>query len=561
MPPSVTTWSRLEPVAREQSMEHALRAEVRDPLWMLARQWQVGEFLGDDAGSPVCATVQCETVPLTSYRPGAAAGAPLAFAPDLPLEARMEREPVTLGLRGSVRLGTLFERWLAEAGAGAHVGAFRTEYEIAAAGPAGLPDPDADRVRLLAAGRVTDGEALAQAALAAADPADVAPIPALPDGRDEAAAVVARLRDHRRSLFSEPAGDRAWAPDRLEHEFAVGAESSAGAVGLHARDVRAATLDWHAFNVGDALAAAGGAEPTVRRQTLIPNLVSFRGMPNDRWWEFEEGTIDFGRLDVAHVDLAKLLVMEFALVYGNDWFELPVRLPASSLSRVTHLVVTDTFGERTVVRPTASSDGPKTTPWRMFALTGDRADHLLLAPTLRDSLDGPELDRVVMLRDDMAALGWAVEERVRSQLDRPLDAHEAYFARVRELPAPLPEPVFRDEPDIDYRVGTEVPDNWIPLVPVQNGPRSFVFRRGVMGGALGRPAVSPLLEPGGPYYIAEEAIPRAGVRVTRRFRRARGPDGSTHVWLAREAAAGRGPGASGLAFDVLVPRAGDAVTA
>ena len=30
--------------------DRALRAEVRDPLWMLTRQWQMGEFQGDDAG-------------------------------------------------------------------------------------------------------------------------------------------------------------------------------------------------------------------------------------------------------------------------------------------------------------------------------------------------------------------------------------------------------------------------------------------------------------------------------------------------------------------------------
>ena len=28
-------------------------AEVRDALWMLTRQWQMGEFEGDDAGSPI----------------------------------------------------------------------------------------------------------------------------------------------------------------------------------------------------------------------------------------------------------------------------------------------------------------------------------------------------------------------------------------------------------------------------------------------------------------------------------------------------------------------------
>ena len=33
------------------SFDRALRVEVRDALWMLTRQWQTGEFQGEDAGS------------------------------------------------------------------------------------------------------------------------------------------------------------------------------------------------------------------------------------------------------------------------------------------------------------------------------------------------------------------------------------------------------------------------------------------------------------------------------------------------------------------------------
>ncbi len=68
--PSITTWTRLEPHPREGSMQRSLQAQIRDPLWMLARQWQVGEFLGDDGGSPVQATLGVEQRSITTYRPG-----------------------------------------------------------------------------------------------------------------------------------------------------------------------------------------------------------------------------------------------------------------------------------------------------------------------------------------------------------------------------------------------------------------------------------------------------------------------------------------------------------
>ena len=50
--PTVTTWNRLEGRPRREDFDRALKAEVRDALWMISKQWQMGEFIGDDAGSP-----------------------------------------------------------------------------------------------------------------------------------------------------------------------------------------------------------------------------------------------------------------------------------------------------------------------------------------------------------------------------------------------------------------------------------------------------------------------------------------------------------------------------
>ena len=69
-------------------------------------------------------------------------------------------------------------------------------------------------------------------------------------------------------------------------------------------------------------------------------------------------------------------------------------------------------------------------------------------------------------------------------------------------------------------------------------------------------AQGELLGPGRPFYLAEEALPRAGVEVTRGFRRARWTDGSTVVWLRPHAPNGRGPGWSGLAFNVVARNEG-----
>src|SRR6266511_4112623 len=42
-------WDRIEAIARSTGLTGGLEARVANPLWLLARQWQVGEFHGVDA--------------------------------------------------------------------------------------------------------------------------------------------------------------------------------------------------------------------------------------------------------------------------------------------------------------------------------------------------------------------------------------------------------------------------------------------------------------------------------------------------------------------------------
>src|SRR5262249_38284792 len=71
--PSITTWTRLEPRSRSAEMNTSLQARIYDPLWMLARQWQLGEFQGEDNGPPVIARWRAEAARLTRYYAGAIA--------------------------------------------------------------------------------------------------------------------------------------------------------------------------------------------------------------------------------------------------------------------------------------------------------------------------------------------------------------------------------------------------------------------------------------------------------------------------------------------------------
>ena len=97
--PSITSWMRLEPRSRNAEMNTSLQARIYDPLWMLARQWQFGEFQGEDNGSPVMTRWRGEAARLTRYHSGAIAPNTRVDAPSydgsrMPLETLVERETI-----------------------------------------------------------------------------------------------------------------------------------------------------------------------------------------------------------------------------------------------------------------------------------------------------------------------------------------------------------------------------------------------------------------------------------------------------------------------------------
>ncbi|MGL4622268.1 MAG: hypothetical protein ACRCZS_24950, partial [Chroococcidiopsis sp.] len=102
--PTITTWNRLEGRPRTDKFDRALKAEVRDALWMLTKQWQMGEFQGDDAGSPVFAKLHLDTTRLTKYQAGdrspSGSNPVEEFENAVPLEAKVECRPIPFQLRG-----------------------------------------------------------------------------------------------------------------------------------------------------------------------------------------------------------------------------------------------------------------------------------------------------------------------------------------------------------------------------------------------------------------------------------------------------------------------------
>jgi hypothetical protein len=542
-----TTWHRLEPRVRGQDPAAGLRAAVHDPLWLLGRQWQVGELLGEDAAFPVSVLVETVEQPLTRWR--AAAGEPVDYDPSaVPLEVMVEREsPVPPTLRQRLAAWLRLVELLEAANLGDRASGLAAVHPLPASD---VPDPADERLRLFADGA---GDGLAAAAALETDNAG------LP------ADLVATFVTWVRAQTPAGAGD-CWVTDRLEYRFSVGASTDTGELVLAAPEYLGGRLDWYDLDVDEDQTHALGAparEVTLAKTHLLPTRVTFPGMPAERFWELEDAAVDLGAVSASVEDLGRLITVEFATVFGNDWWSVPVRAHFGSLVGVHRLVVRDTFGENVLIEPAEATTTARA-PWRMFRLTdaalgpgsGPAPALLLLPPVVAGALDGDPIEELLLLRDEMANLAWGVERVVEGADGRPRDRSVEYASRLSAAPPPdLESPA-----DLVYVLQTMVPEHWIPLVPVLDPAHkeAIVLQRGTLlthdGAARPITAQGVLLEPDvSPWYFHEEEVPREGLRVRRVPSIARWLDGTSYAWLSRRVGAGRGEGSSGLQFDIAVP--------
>src|SRR5262245_1848296 len=130
--PTIQFFNRLEGRPRTPTFDRALRAEVRDALWMLARQWQLGELAGDDAGSPLGAQIEIATTHLDHTT---IAGQTAPYSDDRPLEMIVECRPIPFARGGSklhadpcLQLGRQWTKLLAKANLTSYQAAYQTKY-------------------------------------------------------------------------------------------------------------------------------------------------------------------------------------------------------------------------------------------------------------------------------------------------------------------------------------------------------------------------------------------------------------------------------------------------
>ena len=509
---------------------------------------------------------------------------------DLPLEALIEALSVPWRLGGrnhhaDLRLmfGRRWRKLLHAAGLNGLVAPFQAAYPFTAPDPAQKVDypvtahSSAWQTLAAIAGRSIDGGALflhlqgggqASDGLGLAEP-QLSNVDRL--GRE--------FRDWAAALFLQPDKSlQAWSPRHLEYGLSLSAPEGPNPARLAALEYRGGRLDWFHFDAtppadGDA---PGQAQP-LQVTSFMPTQAQFEGMPNTRHWAFEEGTTNFGDINPDTTDIAKLLLIEFGLLYANDWFLLPMDLPVGSLTRVEGLAVTNVFGERIWIEPAVDPAGPVQS-WQMFRLTGKgRADgRLFLPPTTPTALESQPVETVHLIRDEVSNMAWGIETVVPVADGSSRHGREvALELRARHQASVVPPaqpPAAANEAKIRYSLMTEVAEHWIPFVPVHvpNDNREIQLQRAGMPRLLKEASgqqpdkIQPrtrLLRHGldqdkpEPYFIAEEEVERAGTVIEAKWQRCRWYGGRVVIWLGQQRRVGRGQGHSGLGFDVIRPKA------
>lgn len=528
----------------------ALSAPTADPLWFLARQWQTGGFIADDAGTPVTVQLATTVAPLILAR------SPLTG----PAEALIEAEPAgdLNDADTAIRTRVASELFRRLADGGLPDDTITTARQVwTATYPLATINAGAPCAAL--AGHCPDPAAIVTVLAAALAPDGTGTFPTLPgmpaDPAQRSTAETAMRGWYTWVLgqFAASSGDPTpphWDTTRLAYQAALTATTSAGTLTLTAADYDGTGLDWHSF---DRSTLPGPPAATTATVTVRPTPISYPGMPQPGYWTLEDGDV---HLDPAvATDPAQQLLVTFAHAYANDWFLIPLTVPPG-ICLISTLQVTDTFGTTTTVPASAALDGPysRWALWEMTPTTTTTADGAaglrMFLPPAPPPLHGPDLEDLLVARDELANLGWVIELTTRDDDGTTIDRYHRWLTR-RSAQDPSYNPGTPDAASW-YRLGTTLPDHWYPLT-LDPAATADLTLAGLPDGAtdVSDAGVRGHLFPHqAGTRLAGEQLTRMGIQVSWQYRLTYPRTGRT-LWRARTRGPGRGESSSGLRFDVL----------
>jgi Putative peptidoglycan binding domain len=489
-------------------LQRGFAAELGDPLWLLGRQWHMGEHQGENASTPLAVDISVSETPIGPPTDRASQD-PLVIPAEAIIEGTAD-DMWTLGMRIAIGLRALSE---------GRVPAIATDTDLALV-LRDLPEPYAGL-----SGQVYDGRALARQP--GVDLSGI--LPATP-----------ALGDH-------------WQSDELAYRTSFPCGDTVLRVDRH----DGGDVDWWTVDAARPLTVT----PQRQQHRALPGRFRNPGAPLPRFWQIEDGHVDIGGFPPDRAHFATLLLIDLIASHSDDWFTFPFVTRAGYVLRMHEAHVTDSFGD---TWPAAGASWEPTPPdeWSLFRVRGldaspaaaamPREPTLVVWPSAATPLAGPTLDEVVLGMDEDANLLWAVEQRVNG------------VAQVQ--PPPAVQAIPSAASDFVYRPTSDVPFHWHPYEiaavdtnPAQLGRRRFVQGRfadlHTDGPSTLRPAprAAVLNVPAGIHEIEPATIPTTGLRIEQRFMLARGTDARPVLWVQRQRLPLLGPPSHALRFDLADP--------
>ncbi|MGK0363092.1 MAG: hypothetical protein ACI85O_000133 [Saprospiraceae bacterium] len=544
---SIVMPNRLEGNPRIEDFGRSLRAEMKDPLWTLCRQWQFGEFIGEDAGTA------CETRILGEHRSPVEIeikNKSIAYdAKDAPLEMLVEREIPTPTLHLKCQAGQQWLRFLKQNSLKSYGSVFKKKYPISSS--ALKNDREGRYLETALEGLYPNGIAIINDIKSGKfeDWINTASEVKSDADKEKLLEVTPLFLNWYHTLYQQPEKDEsAWIPERLEYNFSLSTEENSSHK-LVAEEYSSGHLDWYSFNQKGKMGSP--KEEKCNVQTFIPMSLKYAGMPHPRYWQMEENTTDFGKSDASPTSLISLLLAHYGLTYSNDWFVIPYEMKVNTICDLRGIVVKDVFGVHTIIEPTIKDPEKK---WHEFALfhqtelDGNTKNRSLfyLPPSVGKLMKGKPLEKVNFMRDEMGNMVWAIEQTLPSEAGGGFD-NKQVVPKIDDNFVPV-----GDEAAIRYILGTTVPDNYIPFIAAHKNSTQREVRLQRARLPQASPARSKILTETQPvYFIEEEEISRAGVIVEQCYQRTRWLNGKTYLWLGRRKMTGRGESRTGLKFDQI----------
>lgn len=620
-------WNRIEPRPRKKEFEQVLSAEIHDPLWFLTRQWQFGEFQGEDSGSPIFAKVHLKTSKITEFSDKN--GVKKEYLETTPLECTIEKQYLHFDVRTRALAGQKFLDILKFYGENynnenpatlfsySNYVSFFMEFC-----PFTIPvikndneHEKLEKAKILSNKklrrflnsiiyRVPDGILLHSRTHVVTEINDL-PVEVIQYADNSHIDLILEsfrdfnqwVSENLKPIFQQDSG--CWKNNQLEYGCGCSIPGfKEKKIELIANAHCQGNLDWWSFDINseksEKISNSEIENSNIKLQTftVIPSEARFSGMPNARWWEFEDGSVDLGNISSETTDLAKLLVAEYAMVYSNDWFLIPYTIEIGTLSEIEGISIKNVFGENFIIDNAQKRDIDSWVGWNMFTLSStptnenpnaESGTNLFMPPALSVMHESEPIESIKFFRDEIANIVWGIENRIKDLLGFGIDGdilYKLYLDYINELfNITSDEENIPEQAELNFKLSSsKVPGNWIPFIPVHNlgdnrsirlqrasmprilnefisaiRPKTEILRYNIRNDITYQSDFTTILDDAdkqiAPYFIIEEEVPKAGVVVNSYYKRARWYNGTICNWYGYKKIAGYGQISSGLKFD------------